>query len=45
VVGSGSGHFIETGGPFELTVNARGEGPLAQGRLRESGDYAVRDVG
>jgi hypothetical protein len=21
----GSGHFIETGGPFELSVNARGE--------------------
>ena len=39
VVGSGSGHFIETGGPFELTVNARGEGPLAQGRVRGSGDY------
>jgi hypothetical protein len=39
VVGSGSGHFIETGGPFELTVNARGEGPLAQGHVRGSGDY------
>jgi hypothetical protein len=41
VVGSGSGHFIETDGPFELTVNARGEGPLAQGRVRGSGDYVA----
>jgi hypothetical protein len=41
VVGSGSGHFVETGGPFELTVNARGKGPLAQGHVRGSGDYAA----
>ena len=39
VVGTGTGHFIETGGPFELTVNARGESPFAQGHVRGSGDY------
>jgi hypothetical protein len=39
VVGSGTGHFMETGGPFELSVNARGEGPLADGHVRGSGDY------
>ena len=39
VVGSGSGHFAETGGPFSLSVNGRGEGPLAQGHVRGSGSY------
>ena len=39
VVGSGSGHFAETGGPFFLSVNGRGEGPLAQGMVRGSGVY------
>ncbi len=39
VVGSGTGHFAETGGPFSLSVNGRGEGPLAQGRVRGSGVY------
>jgi hypothetical protein len=34
VVGTGSGHFIETGGPFELSVTARGEGALADGHVR-----------
>jgi hypothetical protein len=39
VVGTGTGHFMETGGPFELSVKARGEGPLAQGYVHGSGDY------
>lgn len=39
VVGSGTGHFAETGGPFSLSVNGRGEGPLAQGHVRGSGAY------
>ena len=39
VVGSGSGHFAETNGPFFLSVNGRGEGPLAQGKVRGSGSY------
>jgi hypothetical protein len=30
---------METGGPLELTVNARGEGPLAKGDVTGSGDY------
>jgi hypothetical protein len=33
------GHFAETGGPFFLSVNGRGEGPLAQGRASGSGVY------
>src|SRR3954462_6343271 len=37
VSGSGTGHFAETGGPFSLFVNGRGEGPLAQGYVRGSG--------
>ena len=39
VSGSGTGHFAETGGPFSLSVNGRGEGPLAQGRASGSGVY------
>ena len=39
VSGSGTGHFQETGGPFSLAVNGRGEGPLAQGYVRGSGVY------
>jgi hypothetical protein len=39
VSGSGTGHFAETGGPFSLSVNGRGEGPLAQGYVRGSGVY------
>ena len=39
VTGSGTGHFRETGGPFSLSINGRGEGPLAQGHVRGSGDY------
>ncbi len=39
VVGTGTGHFQETGGPFSLSVNGRGEGPLAQGHARGSGVY------
>jgi hypothetical protein len=39
VTGSGTGHFAETNGPFFLSVNGRGEGPLAQGRVRGSGSY------
>src|SRR4051794_38496412 len=39
VAGSGTGHFAETGGPFSLSVNGRGEGPLAQGYARGSGVY------
>jgi hypothetical protein len=39
VLGTGSGHFIETGGPFELGVRARGKGPLAQGYVHGSSDY------
>jgi hypothetical protein len=39
VTGTGTGHFQETGGPFSLSVNGRGEGPLAQGRARGSGVY------
>jgi hypothetical protein len=39
VTGTGTGHFMETGGPFELSVSARGEGPLAQGYVFGSGDY------
>jgi hypothetical protein len=39
VIGTGTGHFMETGGPFELSVNARGEGPSAQGHVQGSGDY------
>src|SRR3954452_17761411 len=39
VVGSGTGHFAETGGPFSLSVTGRGEGPLAQGKVRGSGVY------
>ena len=39
VVGTGSGHFMETGGPFTLSVKARGEGPSAQGHVSGSGDY------
>ena len=39
VTGSGTGHFLETNGPFSLSVNGRGEGPLAQGYVRGSGVY------
>ena len=39
VAGSGTGPFAETGGPFFLSVNGRGEGPLAQGKVRGSGVY------
>jgi hypothetical protein len=39
VVGSGTGHFLETGGAFSLSVNGRGEGPTADGRVRGSGVY------
>ena len=39
VSGSGTGHFAETGGPFSLSVNGRGEGPLAQGRASGTGVY------
>jgi hypothetical protein len=39
VVGSGTGHFAETNGPFFLSVSGRGEGPLAQGKVRGSGVY------
>ena len=39
VTGSGTGHFAETGGPFSLSITGRGEGPLAQGHVRGSGDY------
>jgi hypothetical protein len=39
VFGTGTGHFQETGGPFSLSVAAWGDGPLAQGYVRGSGDY------
>ena len=39
VAGSGTGHFAETGGPFSLTVNGRGEGPAAKGYVHGSGVY------
>ena len=39
VEGSGTGHFAETGGPFSLAANGRGEGPLASGWVRGSGVY------
>jgi hypothetical protein len=39
VPGSGTGHFAETGGPFSLNVNGRGEGSLAQGRASGTGVY------
>jgi hypothetical protein len=39
VVGSGTGHFAETGGPFSLTVNGRGEGAAAKGYVHGSGVY------
>jgi hypothetical protein len=39
VVGAGTGHFAETGGPFSLAVNGRGEGPLAKGYVHGSGVY------
>jgi hypothetical protein len=39
VVGSGSGHFLETNGPFFLSVNGRGEGASATGYVRGSGSY------
>jgi hypothetical protein len=39
VVRSGTGHFLETGGPFSLSVNGRGEGVAARGHVRGSGVY------
>ena len=39
VVGSGTGHFAETGGPFSLSVNGRGEGAAAKGYVHGSGVY------
>jgi hypothetical protein len=39
VAGSGTGHFMETGGPFSLRVNGRGESPDAKGYVRGSGVY------
>jgi hypothetical protein len=39
VAGSGTGHFAETGGPFSLSVDGRGEGVSAQGYVLGSGVY------